>query len=511
MRPTFMGFESSKAALFASQKALDIVGHNLSNMSSEGYTRQRTDQVAIDVYAYKNRISTSSVNCTGMGCTVEGVSQVRDERLDTAFRNSYSETSYYSKSNEMLSEIETIMSEIDEGVDGNGYGLSWGIEQMYRALEDFSTNVNISADASIFADSVTNVTNMLNRLSDSLAESCDACKAELGAEVADLNTILRDIATLNDEISDIIFTNSYTEQYGPNEFIDKRNVLLDKLSAFGKVHVENNKDGTIDVSLNGHECVTGVDADSVEYLQKNNGTVTLNWKSDGTKTDTDSGILKASAEIINGRGNYITNSTESTVRGFRYYQDCLDTFARNLTDVLNNTLPAEYDADGNVIAYKKLVGESDIEDGELVVYTDRLVSAENIAISDDFFEDSSYMLYDEKSSDNTYFLQMIGKLSTNRIPFVSGPETFTGTFQEYISECAGKIGSDVYYANYRYEACEQYSNEMLDSRDNVTGVSESEETVSMLTYNRAFQAAAKMMTTMDEMLDVIINQVGALG
>ena len=51
----------------------------------------------------------------------------------------------------------------------------------------------------------------------------------------------------------------------------------------------------------------------------------------------------------------------------------------------------------------------------------RLVSAENIAISDDFFEDSSYMLYDEKSSDNTYFLQMIGKLSTNRIPFVSGP------------------------------------------------------------------------------------------
>ena len=55
MRPTFMGFESSKAALFASQKALDIVGHNLSNMSSEGYTRQRTDQVAIDVYAYKNR------------------------------------------------------------------------------------------------------------------------------------------------------------------------------------------------------------------------------------------------------------------------------------------------------------------------------------------------------------------------------------------------------------------------------------------------------------------------
>ena len=46
MRPTFLGFEAAKTGVFASQKALDIVGHNLSNINTEGYTRQRVDQVA---------------------------------------------------------------------------------------------------------------------------------------------------------------------------------------------------------------------------------------------------------------------------------------------------------------------------------------------------------------------------------------------------------------------------------------------------------------------------------
>ncbi len=506
-----MGFESSKSAIFASQKALDIVGHNLANMSSEGYTRQRTDQVAIDAFAYKNRLSVNNINYTGMGCTVEGVSQVRDERIDTAFRNSYTETSYYSKSNDILADMETIMSEIDEGVDGNGYGLSWGIEQIYKSLEDFATNVNMSADASVFAESINNMTNMLNRISRTLTESCDAFKAELETDVTDLNTMLRDIAGLNKDIKDVIFTNDYSEQHGPNELMDKRNVLLDKLAEFGKVSVEYNKDGTIDVSLNGHECVTGTIPDKINYRENTNGTVSLTWKSDATRADNDLGVLQASTEIINGRGSNVMNATETTVRGFLYYQDCLDTFAVKLAEVLNTTLPAEFDSDGNIVAYKKLVGEGDVEDGELVVYTDRKVSAANISLSDEFFEDSSYALYDEKSSDNTYFLQLIGKLSTNPQEFECGTETFIGTFQGYVAECTGKIASDVYYANYRYEACEQYSNEMLESRESIVGVSETEETVSMLTYNRAFQAAAKMMTTMDEMLDVIINQVGALG
>lgn len=511
MRPTFMGFESSKTALFASQKALDIVGHNFANMSSEGYTRQRTDQVAVESYSYKNRVSINAMNYNGLGTNVNGVSQVRDQRLDTAFRNIYSETSYYNKSNAMLADIENVLSEVDIGIEGNGYGLSWGIKQMYSALEDFASNVNVGGDASIFAESVKNITTLLNHISRTLTDTADTYKMELQSEVNDANTMLTKVADLNKQISEMMSTNGYTNQYGPNELIDKRNVLLDQLSSFGKLVVSNNADGSVNVTMNGHMCIEGKNADKINYHENSNGTVSLTWKSDGTASDTDYGTLKASTEILNGRGNNISSGTETTIRGFQYYEDYLDTFAGKLAEILNNTLPETKDADGNVLTYKKLVGESDYSNGKISVYTDKYVTAKNIAISDDLAENPSYIIYDKNSSENAYMVELLGKLSINTQTFSNGVETFTGTFQDYIADYVGKLGSDVQYASSRYESCNKYSEQLLNERDGISGVSETEETISMLTHNKAFQAAAKVMTAMDELLDVIVNQIGALG
>ncbi len=511
MRPTFMGFESSKSALFASQKALDVVGQNLANMSSEGYTRQRTDQVAIDSYGYKNRLNVNSLSYTGMGTSVKGVSQVRDDRMDTAFRLSYAETSYYSKSSDMLSEMETVLSEIDIGIDGNGYGLSWGIEQMYTALEDYASNINVNGDATIFAESVNNITSLLNHMSSTLSQTCETYKDGLADEVSDANMFFQNIADLNKQISEIMSSNSYTEQYGPNELIDKRNVLIDQLSAFGKIEVTNSPDGMVNIKLNGHECVTGKTCDAINYNDNSNGTVSLRWKSDSSRADTENGILKASTEIINGRGTNISNSNEDTVRGFRYYSDYLDTFAGKLAEVLNNTLPETIDADGKILTYKKLVGASETTSSGITVYPDRRVNASNIAVTDDLINDPTYFIYDKSSSNSSYMVELIGKLSSNQQTFSNGTETFKGTFQEFISDYVGKLGNQVHYADSRCEACEKYSDELANQRDNITGVSESEETINMLTHNKAFQAAAKIMTTMDEFLDIIINQIGGLG
>ena len=515
VRSTFMGFEASKTAIFASQKALDIVGQNLANMSTEGYTRQRTDQVSVANYAYRSRVGDTSYNHIGMGTNVEGISQTRDERMDTAFRNSYSDTSYYSKSNDMFSELETIISEIDIGTDGDGYGLSWGLKQMYSSLEALSNNVNVAANATIFADSVKNMTSLLNRTSEQLDEACESYKEQLQTEVGDCNLILEDIATLNKQISEVMSGAGYTEQYGPNELIDKRNMLLDELSSFGKVEVKNKTDGTVDVKLNNHQCIKGKETDSIVYQENRDNTVSLLWKSTGEGMDKQNGIFKASAEIINGRGLNSEGVSGSDTRGFKYYQDQLDAFAVQVAEVLNNSVPdPKYDGtpNGAPYPYKKLVGESEFdENGNEHIYVNRKVTAANITISDELLSDPSYILPDKNSSDNSYFLDMISKLTDDKHVMYNGVERYEGTLQDFISDYAGKIGSDVSYTKSKYEACEKYSNELQDNRENITGVSESEETVAMLTHNRAFQAAAKMMTTMDELLDVIINQIGALG
>jgi flagellar hook-associated protein 1 FlgK len=231
--------------------------------------------------------------------------------------------------------------------------------------------------------------------------------------------------------------------------------------------------------------------------------------------DKQNGIFKASAEIINGRGLNSEGVSGSDTRGFKYYQDQLDAFAVQIAEVLNNSVPdPKYDGTpaGAPYPYKKLVGESEFdENGNEHIYVNRKVTAANITISDELLSDPSYVLPDKNSSDNSYFLDMISKLTDEKHVMYNGVERYEGTLQDFISDYAGKIGSDVSYTKSKYEACEKYSNELQDNRENITGVSESEETVAMLTHNRAFQAAAKMMTTMDELLDVIINQIGALG
>ena len=95
MRPTFLGFEASKSALFATQKAMDITGNNLSNIATEGYTRQRVVQTSNYTDNTKARYAPIKGANDGQGVTVKGVTQVRNERLDTAFRTQNKEVGYY--------------------------------------------------------------------------------------------------------------------------------------------------------------------------------------------------------------------------------------------------------------------------------------------------------------------------------------------------------------------------------------------------------------------------------
>ena len=507
MRPTFLGFEAAKTGVFASQKALDIVGHNLSNINTEGYTRQRVDQVAQYVNASGARLKPDMVSLAGMGTYIEGVAQLRNERLDTAYRQENTNAGFYNQQSQMFSDIESIINELEVGKDGNGYGLSFAIKDMYTALEDFAYNASSEADANVFANSVANVTQTLNRLSQNLTKSANQYKEELQITVEDVNAMMKDLAELNKSIRQSINTNGYTEQFGPNELKDQRNLLLDKLSSYGSLRVEEQTDGTVTVELNGHKCVWGTEYDTINYQSNNNGTVQVNWKSNGENAAKDTGIFKAAADIINGRGLGATSSTESTVNGFLYYQDKLDAFASQLTVVLNNTIPDEVDADGNVLSYKKLVGETVESETGYDVFPDMLTTAENINITSDLMNDSSYLIDKNNSTDNTSLLELINKLTKDKHSFESASDKFTGTFQEFVADYTGTLGSDNSYAEGRYKSSLSMINEIQNSRDEISGVSESEETVNMMKYNRAFQAAARMMTVMDGLLDVVINQM----
>lgn len=506
-RPTFLGFEAAKTGVFASQKALDIVGNNFANINTEGYTRQRVDQTSQSVAGYYSRLKPDLVSLAGMGTYVNGVDQLRDERLDTAYRNEAANSGYYDQQSIMFTEIETIMQELEVGDEGNGFGLSFAVKSMFTALEDFSYNASSETEANVFANAVSNVTQTLNRLSNGLTDASNQYKDNVQIKATDVNDILSDIAKLNDSIRRSMNTCNYNTDFGPNELMDQRNLLIDQLSTYGKVHVDKQVDGTVTVQLNGHKCVWDTECDAINYQENTNGTIQLNWKTDGTDAANDVGIFKAAVDIINGRGIGVQSSTESTTNGFLYYQDKINAFAHKLTEILNNSFPETYDEKGNVLSYKKLVGGTvETKDG-YEVYPNILVSASNINITDDLANDSSYLLKEDGSIDNTHLLELINKLTKDEQTFTSASDSFTGTFQEFVADYTGTLGSDNSYVKGRYTTSQTLLTEIQNNRDSVSGVSESEETVNMMTYNRSFQAAARMMTVMDELLDVIINRM----
>ena len=503
MRPTFLGFEASKTALFASQKALDITGNNLANINSQGYTRQRVDQVSVN---YMNPNTSAGylhnqVSLAGQGTNVIGIGQTRDKLLDTAFRNQSADVGDYATRSAIMTDIEDALQEYDTGVDGNGYGLRNAVSELFDALEDFSTDAGNPTFAAVTSDAFENVVRSIRETTEALDEVADKYKDSLATDVADVNKYFNEIKDYNKRIKDALVSNEYTSEYGPNELLDARNKVLDELAAYGEIGVSYNTDGTINVSLGSKTAVKGLEVDELMYSENSDGTVNVLWKSTAQAADTGKGILSAESQLLNGRGINMQNNTESSDRGILYYKDKINSFAVRFAAICNNTIPDEVDADGSVLSYKKLIG-CEAKDGS--VYPDMHVDANNIWITDELSESATYLLTDNgKNTDNSGLLNLTAKLSNSQYDFGG----YTGTFENFVDDYVVTLGSDLSYINENYEAAVTVGNNISEMRDSVTGVSETEETANMLMYNRAFQAASRMMTVMDDLLDVIINQM----
>ena len=111
IRPTFTGFETAKSAVFTSQKSLDIVGNNLANVNTEGYTRQRVDVQSIYISSSSAHVASNTTGLQGQGVEALGISQLRDSMLDTRYRNANSVTSYHKAASVVLTDLQKALGE----------------------------------------------------------------------------------------------------------------------------------------------------------------------------------------------------------------------------------------------------------------------------------------------------------------------------------------------------------------------------------------------------------------
>lgn len=502
MRSTFYGFEAAKSSIYLNQKALDIVGNNLANTNTNGYTRQRVESSAVYYSPSAGRISTNAVDGAGAGVRATGVSQIRDSFLDKCYRDETSLSSYYSKSADILNDIIDVFPEAADVTDSSG--LLGSMETLYTSLNNYMQNPTLESEANIVKTAFANIIQVLNQADSRLSVVAERQTTDLGTTINRANELLEQISYLNKTITKdaSTFADKGGSYFGPNELLDERNMLLDELSTYCDITVLERNNLTIDIQIGGHLALSKDGIDALSLNTNSEGYVNITWRSEGGRALISSGSISAYAEVINGRGPNVRSNDETTSRGIPYYRDRLDTFAASLAEIANSTIPQEGDTYKTLLAAKQGDGSTDPNVG---------ISAANISISDEWNnQGSGYFIFSKEENVGDYAQQLSYKLFDRPdSKFDSYGEKFEGSFSEYIADMVGKVGTDTGFNEGRYQAAASVANSYRTMRESVSGVQRDEETANMLMFQKSYQAAARVMTVMDSLLDTLINELGA--
>lgn len=474
MRSTFLGFETARRGLSASQKGLDITGQNMSNVSTPGYSRQRLDLVSLSVSPQDRFRSVSATNA-GEGVQVAGVNQLRDRFIDTRLRSELANEAYFETSLDVLHSLEGVLNEVDQGFKPL-------LSDLVSSLHGLTLNPDQTTQANMVRTSLQTLNSVMNHTASQLEQLKHQFSGRLAIDVAEFNLQLKSIANFNQAIvSQGLHNREGVSTSSVNELIDQRNLALDKLSRFVNVQTRLENNGTVSLSVHDQTILSEDFIDSINLISMPNQNVAIAWQSSGQAVQAQSGSLIASVDSING-------DTPHTA-GIAFYQQQLGTLARSIAAVVNQSFTQTDGTFKTVLTY------------------DHAQAGATIALSQAFSTNPRYIIQEGASNlSNQHIHQLIARLEGN-----GDIEGFNGSFNDFIQQYSVNLAQDISFMQTRQSVSSSIVFDLEQRRDAISGVSLDEEGAEMMKYIKSFNAIARLMTTMDEALDIIINRLGTVG
>lgn len=526
MRSTFAGFTTATLALNASHRALEVTGQNIANINTPGYTRQRLDIQSL--YLKGGEYYNSHPNARiGFGVEITGVSQLRDPFLDTQYRLQMSKLG---TTDAQVAGYEKLANILDET---NDKGIKTALSDLASQLQKLAQNPNSKEYDSMVRSSSQILLNLFHQNATDLGEVRTDLTNELrDTTVKDLNKILDNIAELNESIK-----NSEILGNPALELKDERNELIDELASYLPISTKY-RDHDLGAGFTVEELdIYFTDTDGTRYkLISDNrvGEISVNVDNQPAElfvtdcngvgpteiTDTiGDGVLKGTLDILNKSGGF--DEPPSDVRGIGYYEKSLDSLVATLAETLNG-LNKTKDAAGNPV------------DNPLFEPIDNTkpISAANIKIADDWANKkygitiSNVEVPNGQGGNNTgatadeNVLKMIQALSADREFKYSYTDAaganqeidfYKGNFYNCFVNMENILNIDLKAGNNTLENKITVINQTSDLKDSISGVSLDEEGINLLHYQQSYSAAARLMTTLDEALDKLINGTGVVG
>lgn len=557
VRATFSGFNTALSAIQANQKRLDITGQNLSNMNTAGYTRQQLEASSLNYTNPVSHYSNGNETAVGFGVSMDRVSQIRDPYLDIQYRSQSADCSYTNRLQTALNSLSKVLDETT-------------ISGIRKAFDDVLSTLTSMQDPAKVSDPIyeselrtkmQSVCDLFNQASRQITQAeqneFQKITGEGSSEQGDvqkINDILRQIGDLNVQIK-----RNQVAGHPSLELQDQRNLLLDELSGYIPIETRYYKDDAhsgnnaydhdangavigkkdwpddLEVSMNYIDAqgksqklilVNGSDL-GANGLTKNYGQLSVlkgdhqtaasvsdptnisikfekapSYKGKGQAATNDvyaelngirfeGGSLQASLDMLQkkGTGNVINGSTAvDDVRGYQYYSEKLDqlalTFAKSMNDINNG----KNHRDQNLLSNST----NDSTTG---------ITAGNIGISKGWTSGTVHISTDGTNRTDT-ILDMIAAMKDTKK--LNGK-----TFADYMNNLSTQLASDSSSNQTALKTGTTVLNSIQDSRDSLSGVSLDEEATNMMAYVSAYNAASRLMTALDEVLNTLISNTGA--
>lgn len=324
MSSTFSGIEIGKRSLNAHQQALTTVGHNLSNASVEGYSRQRVNMKAIDPL-YMPQLNREEVpGQIGQGVGVASIERIRDELLENRILAQGDVAGYWRTRDNYLLQVEQIHQEpYDTSVRTM-------MDKFWEGWQELSVHPEGQAERQAVLRRGEALIDGINRRYDRLKEVRTMLNDDVVVSVGEVNGMLSEIKGLNEQI-----VKSEALGDNPNDLYDRRDLLINKLSDYLPVTVDNRDPDEFLIHTGGLHLIQGKQISflAAEPNPQNEGYHDIVWKDNAELLNTESGKLGSLMELrdIDVRGEI----------------QSLDEMSMAFADLVNNVHREAWSASGS--------------------------------------------------------------------------------------------------------------------------------------------------------------------
>ena len=509
----------SLASMKNNQTALAVVSHNIANLNTKGYTRQRVNMSESRLPIHSNNVISAIQSLNGS--QLASVSNYVDNSTLRNYINATSDSKYYDNLADSLGELEDVADALGDS------GLNALLNDFYTAcanLEQFPSDISIRQQYVLALDNVCDKFNYVNDRYNTIQEDS---YNETATNISAINNLLSDLATVN---------LAHIKSGGSSATQNQINSILTELSDYVGFTYNQNENGTYNVYIGGVGAVLG--SEQVYEIQSTfdkeaNPPLSIVMQSlkDEEKTkdissEIASGTLRSNIEFLNGTNATVGFTTISEMK--QTLKDAQDAFMTALNGIQQfkdtsdgKQIYAAYitSENGELVLASKVDGETGetIPDDpkELLVYdANGKIQVNPEVMTNPYYiaaariDLNNYEPGDEwkKSIGNADNAGFMTQLQNEKICSYGGGIN-NCTLSQFLINSAAKTGIDLASAESKADLYDGIAQAAADNYANATGVNLDEELADMIKYQRAFEASAKVFAAADNILQTIMQLV----